>query len=107
MKYSKKYTKLNRQRYTTIRRHPKGKRWAIVLETYPGGMHFAKIIDIRRRTFIQLSLKLLQKDTDCVTKQEAFDLFNSFYKKPINQFSEKLYIYTMQKLRSDRWVETQ
>ena len=65
-----------------------------------------KITDIRRRTFIQLPLKLLQRDTDCETKQEAFDLFNSFYIKPINQFSEKLYIYTMQKLRTDRWRET-
>ena len=105
MKYSKKYTKLDKRQYTTIRRHPHGKRWKVVLETYPGGKHFAKIIDIRRRTFIQLSLKLLQGDTDCETKQEAFDLFNSFYKTPINSFSEKLYIYTMQKLKGERWTE--
>lgn len=100
MIYSKKYPKLLDNEYTTIRRYSHGKIGKIVAETFNNLflLHFAKIIKIERKPFIQISTELLIKDTNCNTRKEAFDLLQSFYKKPINPYNEKLYIYHMRKL---------
>lgn len=99
MKYSKKYSKLLNNKYTTIRRYSKGKVGKTIVETLNGTiLHFAKIIKIERKTFIQISTELLLNDTGCNTRKQAFDLIQSFYKKPINPYKDKLYIYHLRRL---------
>lgn len=97
MKYSHNYSKLEQKEYTTIRRYSKGKVGRGLTETYPGGYHFAQIVKIERKPLIQVSTELLLKDTDCETREEAIELIQSFYKKPIDYFSEKFYIYHMER----------
>lgn len=99
MIYSKKYPKLLNKEYTTIRRYSHGKIGKITVETINGFLlHFAKIIKIERKPFIQISTELLLKDTDCRTRKQAFDVLQSFYTKPINPYREKLYIYHLRRL---------
>lgn len=98
MKYSHNYSKLQKNEYTTIRRYPKGKIGKIVLEKYPSGYHYAEIIGIERKSCIQISTPFLLEDTDCLSRHEALDLIQSFYKKPIHYYKEKLYIYHLKKI---------
>ena len=100
MKYSHNYPKLFTDKYTTIRRYPKGRIGDIKLETYPAGSHYAKIID-RKRVFLDmLELKVLCADTyNHLNRTEIYALFQSFYKKPINFNSELFYMYYLQKVK--------
>jgi len=97
MKYSKHYSKLDQDKYTTIRRHPKGKVGDIKLETYPDGSHYAEITKIGRQTLKNVSFTFLRSDTDCITRQGAMNLIQSFYDKPIDFEKERFYIYYMEK----------
>ena len=95
MKYSHDYSKLKLDEYTTIRRYPKGKVGSLQHEYYPAGQHWARIIEIDRKTLVQTPLGLLQKDTDLETRTEIYRLFQSFYRKKITPFNDKWYIYRM------------
>ena len=98
MKYSHDYSKLKLDEYTTIRRYPKGKVGKLCREIYPGGQHDAKIMEVDRGTLVNIPLELLQKDTDLETPEEILKLFQSFYRKKIDVFTDKWYIYTMKKV---------
>lgn len=98
MKYSHNYRKLKKDEYTTIRRYPKGKIGKRVMETYPGGMHASKIIDIKRIVLAFTDLFILQLDTDLETREEIYALFQSFYRKPIDFENDKFYLYQMRKV---------
>ena len=97
MKYSHNYSKLKVHNYTTIRRYPKGKIGDIILETYPNGKHYAKIVKIERKALDDIYWTDLIFDTDCDTRGDAYRLFQSFYKKPIDFINEKFYIYYLEK----------
>ena len=97
MKYSHNYGKLKVHNYTTIRRYSKGKVGDVVLETYPKGKHYAKIVKIERKALDDIYWTDLIFDTDCDTRGDAYRLFQSFYKKPINFANEKFYIYYLEK----------
>ena len=97
MKYSHDYAKLRVHNYTTIRRYPKGKVGDVVLETYPSGRHYARIVKIEQRALAEIYLTELMFDTDCNTRGDAYKLFQSFYKKPIDFQNEKFYIYYLEK----------
>jgi len=101
MKYSHKYSKLSVSNYTTIRRYPKGKIGDIVLETYPEGKHYAKIMKIERKALDDIYWTDLLFDTAdiCKTRKEAYELLQSFYKKSIDFKNEKFYIYYLKKER--------
>lgn len=99
MKYSHDYSKLKEDEYTTIRRYPKGKVGDVKLEDYPVGKHWAKIMGIDRKSLVQIPLELLQKDTDLETRTEIYALFQSFYRKKINPYKDKWYIYNMKKVK--------
>ena len=99
MKYSNNYSKLSLEEYTTIRRYSKGKVGKIVKEDYPDGWHFAKIINVERKPLIQITTEFLLADTDCKTRENAIELINSFYKKPIDETKEKLYIYHLKRVK--------
>lgn len=98
MKYSHAYAKLRVHNYTTIRRYKKGNVGDIVLETYPSGSHYAEIVKIERKALADIYLTELMFDTDCNSRAEAYELFQSFYKKPIDYEREKFYIYHL------KWV---
>lgn len=98
MKYTHKYKKLSRDKYTTIRRYSKGKVGDVVLEIYPGGSHKAKIIKIERKTINGLPFHVLYLDTDCITRQGVRELFQSFYGKEIDFDKEKFYLYHLKKV---------
>jgi len=84
--------------YTTIRRYSKGKVGDITKEIYPAGSHLAKIIKIERRALDDIYFTELIFDTDCDTRGEAYRLFQSFYKKPIDFAKERFFIYYLRKI---------
>ena len=98
MKYSENYSKLQNKYYTTIRRYSKGKLGDIVVEKYPLGTHKARIYQIDRATLDSIPLDFLQMDTDRITRQEIYLLFQSFYRKTIDFKNEFFYIYYLEKL---------
>ena len=97
MKYSHNYTKLGYHHYTTIRRYSKGKVGDIVLERYPKGQHKARIVDLERKSLDNIPSHIIEFDTDCNSREEAYQLFQSFYKKPIDFKNEKFYLYLLVK----------
>ncbi len=101
MKYSHNYTKLKKPKYTTIRRYKKGKEGDIVSENYPGGSHISRIILEKRTTLADIHLKVLLNDCDCDTRKDAYELFQSFYKKPIDFRNERFYLYVLEKVDLD------
>ena len=98
MKYSHNYTKLKKPKYTTIRRYKKAKVGDIISENYPGGSHVARILLEKRTTLDEIHLKTLLEDCDCDTRKDAYVLFQSFYKKPIDFENEIFYLYLMEKV---------
>lgn len=101
MKYSKDYSKLGRDEYTTLRRSAKGELGDIMPETHPNGSHQARIERIERRAIWELTTEFLLRDTDCLTRRDAIALIQSFYKKPI-EHHEKLYVHYMKKEEDKR-----
>ena len=97
MKYSHKYSKLDKEEYTTIRRYSKGKAGQLVMETYPGGSHESFIYKVERKSFNEMSDDFLFNDTDCNNREDVIKLFNSFYKNPIKN-DEKLYVYYLKRM---------
>ena len=100
MRYSKYYSKLDDDEYTTIRRYKKKRKVGKVEEEIVNFrvVHRAMIKKIERKTFNNIPTKLLLKDTDCKTRKEAFLLIDGFYMKPIDRQKEKLYIFYMKKV---------
>ncbi len=97
MKYSKHYTKLDKDEYTTIRRYRKAKNGTVVKETYPDGEHNALICEMWMTALKNLSLEFLQNDTDKKTRKGAYALIQSFYRKKIDFNKEIFTIYFMRK----------
>ncbi len=95
MKYSHNYTKLDYPYYTTIRRYSKGKVGDIVIEKYPKGQHKARIIEVQRKSLDNIPTHVIEFDTDTNSRGMAYELIQSFYKKPIDFKNEKFYIYTL------------
>ncbi|KKK73560.1 hypothetical protein LCGC14_2892620 [marine sediment metagenome] len=100
MRYSKHYSKLDEDEYTTIRRYKKSRIVGKVEEEILNYrvLHRAMIKRIVALAFNFIATDLLLKDTDCQTRQEAFDLIQAFYKKPIDKSKEKLFIFYMKKV---------
>ena len=99
MKYTHNYKKLNKEKYTTIRRYNKGyKVGDVITEIYPNGSHKVRIADIKRETINNMSFQLLFLDTDCITRDGVRKLFQSFYGKKIDFDKEKFYIFYMEKI---------
>ncbi len=101
MKYSHNYTKLTKPKYTTIRRYKKAKVGDIISENYPGGSHIARVVLEKRTTLDDVNLKTLLNDCDCDTRKDAYNLFQSFYKKKIDFEKERFYFYLMERIDLD------
>lgn len=98
MKYTHNYSKLDKEEYTTIRRYSKGKVSDIVREVYPNGSHYARITCLQRLCLVNISTEFLCADTDRHTRIDATTLIQSFYRKPIDPYNERLYIYYLKKV---------
>lgn len=107
MKFSHDYLKLEDNIYTTIRRYKKGNIGDFIVDKSPNIYNRSKIIRIKRNSLDNLPLDLLQRDTTYKdngiiikyqTRKEIYELFQSFYKKPIDFKNEKFYIYWMEKI---------
>jgi len=99
MHYSKHYSKLDDKIHTTIRRRKKGKEIGYIVPEYVDGkfISYVEVLMIWRYILSQIPIPLLLKDTDCETPQEAIELIQSFYLKPIEE-TEKLYIFKLRKV---------
>lgn len=102
MKYSHNYSKLGGKGYTTIRRYNKGKLGDVVLEVYPKGFHYSEIIGIEREVLERISNSRIFADTDKSSRKEVYELFQSFYEKPIDFNKERFYIYYLKRIFGDK-----
>jgi len=100
MRYTHDYSKLKLHNYTTIRRYRKNRKLLDVeTETLNGKvLHLAEIVGIKIMPLAKVSDILLLADTDCKTRKEAYELFQSFYKKPIDFEKENFFVFYMEKL---------
>lgn len=100
MHYSKHYSKLDDKIHTTIRRRKKGKEIGYIVPEFVNGnfLSYVEILEIHRKTMSEIPLSLLLRDTDCETPEEAINLIQSFYEKPIKE-TEKLYIFKVKKVK--------
>ena len=99
MRYTHNYSKLDHIEYTTIRRYVHGfKKGQTVTERYPSGTHEALIIDMKKKTLDSLSIDFLREDTDLNTREEIYELFESFYDKPINFKKDKFVVFYLRRL---------
>ena len=102
MKYSHNYSKFNTDSYTTIRRYKKGRKVGKVEhETLNDKtLHYSKIVKIESKPLNDIEFQLLLDDTAPFAKnrEEIFELFQSFYKKPINFHKENFFIFYLRKL---------
>ena len=98
MRYSHKYSKLDMVNYTTIRRYKKCNKGDIVRKTYPGGSHDAEVKHVQRMTLAEMSIDFLKADTDLDSREDVYNLFNKFYKRQIDIFREKMYVYYLRKV---------
>ena len=99
MKYSHNYKKLEHDIYTTIRRYKKANVGDTIREDYPSGSHIAIVLAESRFSLNDLPLEVLLNDTDCKTFNQVFNLFQSFYKKPIDFYKDKFYVYVLGRVR--------
>lgn len=100
MNYSKWYSKLGKNEYTTIRRYKKGRKVGGIEKEILSFhvIHKAQIMKIERLTFNDMPTVLLLEDTDCKTRGSAFDLLRAFYMKPIDKAKERLYVFYLKKV---------
>lgn len=102
MRYSKHYSKLDDEEYTTIRRYKKGRKVGDIEEEILNFrvLHRVRIERIIKLAFNDMATDLLLKDTDCKTRKDAFDLLQTFYLKPIDKAKEKLFIFYLKKVKT-------
>ena len=99
MKYSYNYEKLEHDIYTTIRRYKKANIGDRIREYYPLGSHIAIVLAESRFSLNDLPLDVLLNDTDCETFNQVVKLFQSFYKKPIDIYKDKFYVYVLGRVK--------
>lgn len=111
MKYSHDYSKLKKDKYTTIRRYKKGEIGDIQKEEYPSGNHYAIITSIKKMPLDDLPIRFLTEDTDLLYREDIYNLFQSFYPSPIDFEKEKFYIYFLKRVnknenfKSGKWFK--
>jgi hypothetical protein len=83
--FSHHYSKLNDVVFTTIRRHDHFYRMNQVrsIRLHDGTWKKARIMQVKKQKLMEMGSQFLKKDTDCLTREAAIHLLNSFYKTPI------------------------
>lgn len=95
------YSKLELEKYRTIRRHLKGRRVGDIEREYVNNkIWYAKIIKIKQKTLAEIPFNMLFNDCKpfAESRKECYELFQSFYKKPIDFEKESFFIFYMQKI---------
>jgi hypothetical protein len=83
--FSHEYSKLLQPTFSTIRRYDKNyQKGQIRWIRFPNGtFKKAEITFKHTKKWSELTDEFIIQDTDCKTRQEALELINSFYKRPI------------------------
>jgi len=83
--FSHYYSKFNKNKFTTIRRHNHGYKVGKNLNIVVKGkmLGVAKIIFMHVTELENIKTEFLLQDTDKKSRKEAIALLNSFYQKPI------------------------
>ena len=103
MKYEKFFSKLELEKYTTIRRHLKGRKVGDIEREYVNyKTWYAKIIKIKQETLAEIPFHLLFNDCKpfAESRKECYELFQSFYTKTIDFEKEPFFIFYMQKIET-------
>jgi len=95
--FSKWYSKLEKQAFTTIRRYDHYEVGQVYLITTTRGAFYARLARKEKQALRDLPTVFLLRDTDCETREEALQLLNSFYRKPISE-DEQLTILYLEKI---------
>lgn len=101
LEYRKFYSKLELEKYTTIRRYLKGRKVGDIEREYVNNKIWnAKIIKIKQKTLAEIPFHMLFNDCKpfAESRKECYELFQSFYKKPIDFGKEPFFIFYMQKI---------
>jgi len=91
IKFSRDYSKLYAHIFPTIRRYdhyPYGEYQVVVKKKDGLEIFFAKLILKVKVELKNIPTEFLVYDTDTNTREEAVNLLNSFYKKPISEDEE-------------------
>ena len=103
--FKKRYSKLSKDTYTTIRRVPKWKVGDVVNVIVDGKQdHAAEILSRSKTTLADLDTKFLTDDTDEKDREGAIKLLNSFYEKPIGD-REEIYVYFLGSMLKEKWAK--
>lgn len=100
--FSKWYKKLENDVFITLRRKPQcfaGEKVTVVIKGLPN-VFYAKCLQLLKVSLNELSNDLLLFDTDAITRSEAIELIQSFYRKELKD-DEVLILHIMEKIEDD------
>lgn len=90
--YTHYYSKLDKKFHSTIRKTDKLECGKVYKERVNGKIIQEVLIMFKQKSTLKdLDLRFLQNDTDCKTREEIYDLFNSFKKIIAERFTYGLY----------------
>lgn len=93
IKFSHEYPKLDRDCFTTIRKRDKGLKVGQTYKIKSPTKEFNAVLTNRVKVRLdQIPDKILFFDTNTTTREEAYNLLNSFYKDPLLP-SEKVMLF--------------
>jgi hypothetical protein len=96
IKFSKNFSKLDKNKFTTIRRYDKYEEGGLLKVKTPKTTFEVIVSKKIKKPLGEIDTPFLLKDTDTKTREEALKLINSFYKKPL-QDQEVLTILFLKK----------
>lgn len=103
--FKKRYSKLSKDTYTSIRRTAKWKVGAVVNVIVDGKQdHAAEVLARAKTTLASLDTTFLIADTDEKDRESAIKLLNSFYEKPIGD-REEIYVYFLGSMVDKKWAK--
>lgn len=104
IKFSHPYPKLDDETFTTIRRRNKGLKESEVYQIKSPKHNFSVVCTgIEKTTLADIPDRILLKDTNTKTREAAYKLLQSFYKKPIDFQDEIFYLFYL--TREDAWMK--
>jgi hypothetical protein len=83
IKFSKNFPKLDKDKFTTIRRYDKYKEGGLLKVRTPKTTFQAVISRKTKKPLGEIDTPFLLEDTNTQTREEALKLINSFYRKPL------------------------
>jgi len=104
--FSKNYVKLHHNIFTTIRRYDRYDygTYRVVVNCNGKKWEFEAVLLLKFKAYLsELSTAFLCYDTGAKTREEAIELLNSFYKKPIKQDEELTVLLFKKIIDTSKW----